>query len=367
MIARLRGRGLGLDRFSAIYLWAIFIIVFGIWTPQLFLTSSTVHVIASSQAITAMMALGLLVPLLAGAYDLSIGATANLTAVLVTVLQTDHGLSIPAAIAISLTAACLVGIVNGIIVVYLRVNSFIATLGMATIISAVETIVTNGTQPTPPGTTTFGSLTQTEVGGFQVLLVYLVVIALILWWVLEHTPAGRYLTAVGSNREAARLSGLRVDRWTQLSLLVSAAVCGLAGILYASNSGPSLTFGPALLLPAFAAVFLGSTQLKPGRFNVWGTLLAVYVLATGVQGLEYTTGVQWLSDMFNGVALIAAVSLAMWREKRPPKWRRPTHQVGSDDAGGGAIAVTGSSEDTPGPRAPAVGHTSAAQGNADHE
>jgi len=307
-------RSFGADRLSGLYIWALFIVVFGVWQPHLFLTMDTVHSIASEQAVVAMMALGLLVPLVTGAYDLSIGATANLTALLVVVLQTNIGLSLWEAIAVSIAAACLIGVINGLIVVKLRVNSFIATLGTATIIGAVETIVTGGSQPTPPTSTTWSNLTQVQVGGFQVLLVYLIVIALLLWWMLDHTPAGRYCYAVGANSDAARLSGVRVDRWTQLSLVISAAVCGVAGVLYSSSSGPSLTFGPALLLPAFAAVFLGSTQLKPGRFNVWGTLLAVYVLATGVQGLEYVTGVQWLSDMFNGVALVAAVSFAMWRQ-----------------------------------------------------
>lgn len=354
-------RGLGVDRLSGLYLWAAFIVVFGVWRPSLFLTMNTVHSIASSQAVAAMMALGLLVPLVTGAYDLSIGATANLSALLVTVLQTNRGLNMWVAIVISIAAACLIGIVNGFIVVKLRVNSFIATLGTATIIGAVEVIVTGGTQPAPPTSTAWSNLTQVQVGGFQVLLAYLVVLGLVLWWMLDHTPAGRYCYAVGANADAARLSGVRVDRWTQLSLLISAGVCGVAGVLYASSSGPSLTFGPALLLPAFAAVFLGSTQLKPGRFNVWGTLLAVYVLATGVQGLEYVTGVQWLSDMFNGVALIAAVSLAMWRQTRVVTRRDPGASsdavalvTGGSDGAAPALASSAVTVGGPSPPGPAA-------------
>jgi ribose transport system permease protein len=83
--------------------------------------------------------------------------------------------------------------------------------------------------------------------------------------------------------------------------------------MFSSLNGPSLDFGSTLLLPAFAAAFLGSTQLIPGRFNVWGTLLAIYVLATGVQGLQLVSGASWLSDMFNGVALIIAVALSIKR------------------------------------------------------
>jgi ribose transport system permease protein len=127
---------------------------------------------------------------------------------------------------------------------------------------------------------------------------------------------GRYVYATGGNPEAARLAGIRTTTWTWLSLIVSATLCGVAGVLYASLSGPSLTFGGALLLPAFAAVFLGSTQLRPGRLNIWGTLIALYVLATGIKGLQLVTGVQWLADMFNGVAVITAVSFAVWRQRR---------------------------------------------------
>jgi ribose transport system permease protein len=148
--------------------------------------------------------------------------------------------------------------------------------------------------------------------------VYLLVLAFVVWWLLDHTPVGRYLYAIGGSPEAARLTGVRVGFWSWLSLIGSATIAGIAGVFYASLSGPSLTFGQSLLLPAFAAVFLGSTQFTPGRANVWGTLLAVYVLATGVQGLQFVTGVLWLNDMFNGVALIAAVSFAVWRQSRPP-------------------------------------------------
>jgi len=207
-------------------------------------------------------------------------------------------------------AGIIIGVVNGFIVVRLRVSAFIATLGTATIIGAVQTIVANQTQPLQPNSTLWQNLTQYEVGGFQVIVFYLLAIALFFWWLLDHTPMGRQLYAVGGNPEAARLSGINVAKWTWVSLIISATLSGVAGVLYCSLSGPSLTFGSALLLPAYAAAFLGSTQLRPGRFNIWGTIIAVYVLATGIQGLQYVTGVQWLGDMFNGVALVVAVAFA---------------------------------------------------------
>jgi ribose transport system permease protein len=305
-----RSISLGFDRFSALYLWALFILIFGIWTPHLFLTQSTLHSVASAQAVGAMLAIAALVPLAAGVFDLAIGATVNLSAIIVAVLQTNDHWNMWLAMGVAVAVAVLIGVFNGFVVVKLRVDAFIATLGAGAIIGAVQDIVSHETQPLPPTSKLWSDLTQVQVGGFQVIVFYLIALALVIWWALDHTPAGRHLYATGGNREAARLSGVKTDKSIWLSLVASAGISGVAGVLYSSFSGPSLTFGSALLLPAYAAVFLGSTQLKPGKFNIWGTLIAVYVLATGVQGLQYITGVQWLGSMFNGIALIAAVSFA---------------------------------------------------------
>jgi ribose transport system permease protein len=299
---------LGPQTCSGLYIWALFIITFGIWKPALFLTSATAHSIASSQAVAAMLALALLIPLTAGVYDLSVGAMINVSTVLVVELQTKwhHGMWLSIVLSVLICAA--IGAVSGFIVVVLNVT-------------AIQEIISNQTQPYPPVSTTWSKLTQREVFGFQIVVVYMLVLAFVVWWILDHTPIGRYLYAIGGSPEAARLTGVRVGYWSWLSLIGSSAVAGIAGVFYASLSGPSLTFGQGLLLPAFAAVFLGSTQFTPGRANVWGTLLAVYVLATGVQGLQFVTGVLWLNDMFNGAALIAAVSFAVWRQGRVPKVR----------------------------------------------
>jgi ribose transport system permease protein len=312
---------LGPQTISGLYLWVLFIVVFGLWKPDLFLTSATVHSIASAQAISAMLALALLIPLTAGVYDLSVGAVINVSTVFVVELQTKwhHGMWTSIVLTVLICAA--IGAVSGFIVVKLKVNSFVATLGMATVVTAVQEIISNQTQPFPPVQAAWSTLTQRNVFGFQIVVVYMVVLALIVWWLLDHTPVGRYLYAIGGSPDAARLTGVRVGYWSWWSLIASGTIAGIAGVFYASLSGPSLTFGQSLLLPAFAAVFLGSTQFTPGRANVWGTLVAVYVLATGVQGLQFVTGVLWLNDMFNGVALIAAVSFAVWRQTRARRVR----------------------------------------------
>lgn len=306
---------LGLEKFSGLYLWAIFIAVFSVWAPDFFFTSATLHSVASAQVVPALLSLAVTIPLAAGVYDLSIGSSANLCAVLVVVLQTVSGLGMWEAIGLTLVAGALIGLINGLIVVKLHVSSLIATLGSSVILMAVQEMIQGAGGPQPPTTSAWSNLTQHELGGFQVIVGYLIVAAVVCWWVLDLTPAGRYIYAVGGNEEAARLAGVAVGKWQVLTLVGSGLLGSVSGILYSSQSGPSLTFGGSLLLPAFAAVFLGSTQFTPGRVNVWGTVLAVYVLATGVKGLQFVTGVSWLNDMFSGVALIAAVAFAVWRQR----------------------------------------------------
>jgi ribose transport system permease protein len=329
---------LGFNRFSGLYLLALFILVFGIWTPKLFLTVATVHSVASEQAVTAMLGIAVLIPIAAGAYDLSVGATINLSTIVAVWLQTVQGWSMWPAILVAIGVCVVVGIVNGFVVVRLKVNSFIATLGMGSIITAVQDIVSGQNQPNPPTSSAWNNLTQFQIGGFQVVFFYLIILAIIIWWALDHTPAGRYVYAIGGNPEASRLAGVDVGRYTWFSLIASSSICGIAGVLYASQTGPSLTFGAGLLLPAFAAVFLGSTQLKPGKFNVWGTVLAIYVLAVGVKGLQLVTGVQWLNEMFNGVALVGAVAFAVWRQRAAQgrsllRGQDPVLDVGESRAG----------------------------------
>jgi ribose transport system permease protein len=304
-------RTLGADRYSGIYLWIAFIVTFGIWSPHVFFTSATLHSVASAQAISGIIALAVLIPLVCSEFDVSVGPNANLAGIVAILVQVDWNWSVPLAIIFALAVATVIGLVNAFLVVHVRIPSFIATLATGSVIGAAQVWATSNQQPAPPNSSTWGELTQTQFLGFQVVIFYLIALALIIWWILDHTPAGRYFRAVGASRDAARLAGLKPEKWSFISLVASGFLAGVGGVLYTSLVGPSLDFGSALLLPSFAAAFLGSTQLKPGRFNVWGTLIAIYMLATGAQGLEIVSQQVWIGDLFNGFALIVAVGFSV--------------------------------------------------------
>jgi len=328
-------RGFGFERFSGLYLWAALILIFSFWQPEFFPTMNTVHSIAGERSISAILGLAIIIPLACGAFDLSVGAVANLSTINAALLIND-GISWPLAAVIAVVVSAIIGAVNGFFVVKLHVSSFITTLGSASIIAALQILRTDNLQPLAPNIESWSNLTQRTVFGFQIVFFYMLIIAVILWWVLEHTPVGRYLYAIGSSPEAAKLSGAPVSRYTFLSLVASATIAGIAGVFFSSISGPSLTYGGGLLLPAFAAAFLGSTQVVPGRFNVWGTVLAIFVLATGVKGLQLAyASAQWLDPMFSGAALILAVAVAVGRQRSGEE--RTRKRLAREDAAGKTV------------------------------
>jgi len=310
---RNRVRVPGLDRFSGLYILAIVLVIFAFTIPGLFFTTDNLRNVASAEAVTAVLALGLVLPLAAGVFDLSCAAIMGLAEV-ITISGQAHGYN-PVLSSVAAVVACaVVGAVNGIVVVRLHVNSFIATLGMSSVLVAATYWVCDGGQEIANGISTgFTNFGTAQWLGIPSTVYIMVVLGIIIWFVLRFRPAGRYLYAVGGNPTAARLAGVRVNRLIFGSLVVSGLVAGLAGVLLAAQLGVGdPTAGPPYLLPAFTAVFLGATQItRLRRPNVIGTIFAIYVLAVGVNGLQLAGAPSYINDLFNGAALIAAVALAM--------------------------------------------------------
>lgn len=306
----------GLRRFSGVYVLIALCLGFGIALPSTFPTSVNLQTILTSQTVTGLLALGLLLPLAAGAFDLSVAANMGLATV-VCISLLSSGVNIVLACLVAVLVACLVGVVNGLLVIFLRVDSFIATLGMSSVLAALAFKVTGGQEIVNNIPQSFLNLYTASFLGIPDPVIYLAVAAAIIWFVLEYRPIGRYIYAVGGNRQAARLAGVRVDRIIFGTFVIGGLFAGLAGVLLASELGigdPSS--GPPYLLPVFSAVFLGATQVRPGRANVIGTLIAIYLLAVGVKGLQLAGAPSYVSDLFNGAALIIAVALASWERRK---------------------------------------------------
>lgn len=300
---------------GVVYLYLLTWVVFTWWVPDTWTQWLTHRSVLNQNSILLVVALGLLVPLAAGVFDLSIGAAVSTGAVLAGWVLVEQQWSIPVAMVISLGAGLLIGAVNGLLVVKIRIDSFIATLGMSSVLTAFTVWLSKNRSILgfPPE---FKRLTAPLAWGVNRTVAIALVAALVLWYVLEHTALGRYLFATGGAREAARLAGVQTDRYVWGALVTSATVASTAGVLFASQFGSTQAqSGAPYLLPAFAAAFLGATQFKR-RFNVWGTVLAVFVLQSGVKGLQLAgVGAAWVENLFFGVALIVAVGLSSYRKK----------------------------------------------------
>ncbi|WP_290514751.1 ABC transporter permease [Aeromicrobium sp.] len=306
----------GLERFSGVYVWGALLLIFALWVPDTFLTTSNAKIIAGDQAITAMLALGIIIPLAAGVFDLSFAGVLGVSVALTAYMQVQGHSPVVAGL-VALAGATFIGAVNGYVVVHLRVSSFIATLGMSSLLIAATYWITDGKQITEGFNATFLDLGTKQILGVPMPFYLMLVVAALIYVLVEFLPVGRYLYAVGGNPQAARLAGVRVDRIVFGSLVASSFVAGVTGVVLAARLGTaSPDIGPSYLLPAFSAVFLGSTQIKAGRVNVLGTLLAIYLLATGVKGLQLAGAPVYVNDLFNGAALIIAVALAARTARR---------------------------------------------------
>jgi ribose transport system permease protein len=298
-------------RATAVYLWLLFAVVFTFANDQ-FLTATTWRLVFSEGVVTAVLALAFLIPLVANTFDLSIGAVMGLSLVVVNWLGLNTGLPAGASVLIALLLCAGVGFLSGFVVVRLRVNSFVATLGVSQLATGIVLYVSDNRQMTGAFSDLYKSFGRQQYAGIPVIVVYLLVLAALLWFVLEQTPLGRRLYATGANAEAARLAGVRTDRLVWGSLVASATIAGLAGVLFSMKTGTfSSSIGPGYLFPAVAAVFFGTSQFS-GRPNVWGTVVAYFALAFGIKGLQLVAGpgTVWIGPVFEGTALLLAVALA---------------------------------------------------------
>ena len=284
-------------------------IAFWLLLPETFATEGNVRAMINAQAIILLLALAETLPLRSGEFDLSIAGVMTASGALIAQL-TVNGTSLPVALLAVAALGVLVGLINGTLIFKVGINSFIATLGMSTALGGLAYAITSS-KIVPNIPSEVLALSRTELLGFPTVVWVGWVVALLLWYVYERTPLGRFLLFVGGSRESARLAGLRIDRLRIGALIACSLLAALAGVLFTASVGqldPSVS-GQFLLQP-FAAAFLGATAITVGRFNALGTIIALYVLTIFVTGLQLLGADPWVSNVFNGVALVLAVTFA---------------------------------------------------------
>lgn len=306
-------------RYGILVVWGLVIALFGALRPETFLTTANFQTIFGSQAVLLILAIGLIISLTAGEFDLSFAGVMSVSLVLVGWLNVEHHWAIGPAVAAAIIAAILIGCINAFFVLVVGVESIVVTLGTGTLLVGVGIGINN---------LTIGGISQhlvdpvrAQLFGIPMSFYFGLLLTAIVWYVYRYTPLGRYLYFVGANREVARLTGVRVNAIRAGSLIATSTIAGVAGVVFAGTLGSAdPNISTTFLLPAFASAFLGSTSIVPGRFNPWGTFIAVYFLITGITGLELLGLAGWVENVFYGGSLVLAVTFsrlaALHQERR---------------------------------------------------
>lgn len=308
-----KGRSTGrviAERFGLVGVLVIMIGIFSVWLPSTFPTSTNVTLTLSSQTVILVLALAVTLPLRAGDFDLSLSMVMVGSASIIGMLTTRDHMSLLPAVLIAVACAVGIGAINALLIVGIGIDSFVATLGMMTFLGGAIDGYT-GSSAIVGLPTSLHTIALSSWGPLPSMVYIGWGFAAVLWFVYEYTPFGRRLLFTGGNPSAARLAGIKVARVRSTAFISGSIVAALAGVLLAGGLGAvDPTSGGAYLLSPYAAAFLGMTVIQFRRFNVVGTVVGVYVLAVGVSGLQLLGVQSWVSDVFNGLMLVVAVTAA---------------------------------------------------------
>ena len=295
----------------------LLLIAFSLLLPTTFSGVQTFRAILGNNTTVALLALAEMLVVATGNYDLSVAYNVGLMHILAMGLLTIAGLSPAEVVVATLAAGALVGLVNGLLVEYAKVDSFIATLGVGTILYGLGAWYTDGTQLVGNVPPAFANINDAQIFSLPLPAYIVAALTFVLWIGLEYMPVGRHLYAVGANRRAAELTGIGA-RWLVIGAFVATGtIVGLAGVILAARlQVAQSSVGPEFLLPAFVGALLGATTIRPGRVNAWGTIVAVLVLAVGIAGLQQLGNSFFAEPIFQGVALIVSVGLAGYAARR---------------------------------------------------
>jgi ribose transport system permease protein len=297
-------------RYTVVLVLIAMIVIFSLLSPSTFFTVGNFTTIGNSQAVLLILALALTLPLAVGEFDLSVASGLGFGAIMTGHLSGTAHFPLAAVIVVVLAAGAAAGLINGLFVVHFGVNAFIVTLGTGTVLTGLTLLVSGGQILGGVSTGLSTAMTKTFLG-LAVPVYIALALVIVLWHVYEHTPLGRYLTFIGLGAEVARLAGVAVKslRWSAfVAAGIIAAGCGIIAAGQLGSADPSAS--ASYLLPAYAGAFLGTTVIRPGRFNAWGTVVALALLVVGVTGLQLLGAASWVEQVFNGGALVLAVTFA---------------------------------------------------------
>lgn len=292
---------------TAIVLIALILMVaiFSILSPY-FLSVKNFYAVGLTISVLGIVCIGQSLCILTGGFDLSVGAISGFCGISVAYL-TLHGTPYILSVIIALALGVLAGLINGLLIAKAKINAFITTLSFMSIYQGLVLIISKGYAIMVPARD-FAFLGQTKVFGIPLPIIILIILYIIFYIILKNTLFGRYVYCIGGNREAAKISGLNVDRIQTLVYTISGLLAAFGGIILSSRLGAAqTTAGLNYALDSVAAVVLGGTALSGGKGNVLGTLIGITILGVLQNGLIMVNMPSYYQFVATGVVLIIAV------------------------------------------------------------
>lgn len=308
---RRSGWGQYVGRYGLVVILVLLIALFSGLEPGTFATLAMAKTILAQQTVIWSLALAVLPIVIVGEFDLSIGSVLGLCAVVMAAVGERAHTGGPLTVLIAVAVGAGIGALNGFLVGPLRMMSMIATLGVGLAVGGITVGISGGQTLVSGIPKLIPQLSETSFLGISTAAWIAAVISLGIYVVVAHTPSGRRMYAVGGREAVARLAGIRTTRLKVIAFTVGGILVALTAALELGQAGgANPSYGPNLLLPAYASVFLGSTTIRPGFFNVFGTVIATFVLAVGFTGLTIIGVPYWMEPVFNGLALVIGVLLS---------------------------------------------------------
>lgn len=290
-------------------------IIIGVIAPKLFSGTNLLNLLKSN-SVNAIISCAMLMAILLGEIDISVGSTVGLAGVVSASLITDFGMPVGVAVLVSLLVGVVIGIINGVSIAYFKVPAFIATLATQCIGRGLTQVISGGISIRVRNDA-FSNIAMTNIGGVSVIIIYAVIFLLITWLLLNKTKFGYYIYAIGGNRQAAEYSGINVKLFNALPYVFSGIACAFCGILWTARLGSAAAMlGNGFELDAISAVVIGGTSMSGGVGTVGGTVLGILIIGVLQNGLNLMGVNSFWQYVCKGIIILLAVIIDVIRKSK---------------------------------------------------
>ena len=303
---------------------------FSIFTEN-FLTVSNILTMLQNNTVNAIICCGMLMAIMMGQIDISVGSTVGLTAMVAAYMITNLECGFGISLAVSLIIGLVIGTINGFLIAYLKIPAFVATLATQSVARGICKILSGGisirirhdlynkiagAKIVIPGTESLSANGRVPIS-ISVTIIYAIIILMITWVLLNKTKLGYYIYAIGGNETAAKYSGVNTKLYNMLPYIYIGFLCAIGGTIWASKlQGVQSTLGAAYEMDAISAVVIGGASMSGGSGTIGGTLIGVLIIAVLSNGLNVMGVNAFWQDVFKGVIIIIAVVIDIIRKTK---------------------------------------------------